>query len=240
MLQNFHRRIAEKSSDTHARTVIIAALGDSVTAGATAEGEYLHDKVYHAQLQRLLEKRYPQCLFSTVNAGINGMNTAGGLQFLERDVLPLQPDLLLIAFGLNDVSGGLEMLDDYKAALQKLVSTARVAGIADIILLTPNFMPTRATDKIPAKWQHLTERFIALQTGGTLAAYAAAMREVGASHNVSVADVYAAWEALERGGTDTTSWLANGLNHPDARGHQLAAQNVFDVITQQEGDFSES
>lgn len=229
-LQRFHQRIAEKSSDPTVRTVIIAALGDSVTAGAAAEGEYLYEMVYHAQLQRLLVKRYPQCLFSTVNAGINGMNATGGLEYLVRDVVPLRPDLLLISYGLNDAPGGLEKITQYKSALQDLINTARETGINDMILITPNYMPTRETDKIPERWRHLTEQFIALQTDGVLAAYAAAIREVGVSCHVAVADVYAAWEALEKKGIDTTAMLANGLNHPDEQGHTIAAKVLFDLI----------
>jgi lysophospholipase L1-like esterase len=239
-LRRFHQRITAKTTDNAARTVIIAALGDSVTAGAAAEDEYLHGQVYHAQLQRLLEKQYPLCVFSTINAGVNGQNAAGGLATLERDVLLLQTDLLLISFGLNDAHGGLEALDAYKTALQALLDRARSASAADIILLTPNMMAARDNDNIPARWRRDFERFVQLQTAGVLAAYAQAVREVGEANAVPVADVYAAWEALAARGIDTTAMLANGLNHPDERGHEIAARVLFDVILDEEKESDEA
>lgn len=229
-LQHFHQRIAEKTASNSARTVIIAALGDSVTAGLAGENEFLHGQVYHGQLKTLLEERYPQCVFSVINAGDSGQNAGGGFQLLERDVLHLQPDLLLISFGLNDAHAGFDGLDTYAANLQAIIDRAREATAADLILLTPNMMPHHATDKIPERWRADCGKFISLQMDGVLAAYAERVREVGAKNNIPVADVYAAWEILEAAGCDTTAMLANGLNHPDARGHTIAADSLLALI----------
>jgi lysophospholipase L1-like esterase len=230
MLSHFHQRIAEKTQDNTARTIIIVTLGDSVTAGAAAEGEYLHEAVYHAQLQKQLEARYPQCLFSTINAGVSGENAANGLSRIERDVLPHQPDLVLIGFGLNDASAEREGLDNYATLLGALIQRTREETAADIILLTPNMMPRYASEKIPERWRHVTEQFIHLQSDGVLAAYAQCAREVGERNKVAVADIYALWEELETRGVDTTAMLANGLNHPDATGHRHAAEVIFKII----------
>lgn len=230
-LQHFHQRIAEKTADMTTRTVIIAALGDSVTAGAAAENEYLHGNVYHAQFKALLEERYPQCIFSVINAGENGQSAGGGFKLLERDVLHHQPDLLLIGFGLNDAHARLEGLDTYADNLQAIINRVREATTADIILLTPNMMPRRENPNIPERWRAACDSFISLQNDGVLAAYAQRAREVAAQNDIPVADVYAAWEALEKEGVDTTAMLANGLNHPDAQGHRLAAQVLMEVVT---------
>lgn len=233
-LNRFHQRIAEKTASNSARTVIIAALGDSVTAGLAGEGEFLHGQVYHGQLKELLEERYPQCVFSVINAGDGGQNAGGGFQLLERDVLHHQPDLLLISFGLNDAHAGFDGLDAYAANLTALINRAREATEADIILLTPNMMPHHENDNIPDRWREGCGKFIALQTEGVLAAYAQRVREAGVKNNLPVADVYAAWEALEAAGQDTTALLANGLNHPDARGHRIAAQILMEVVVNHE------
>jgi lysophospholipase L1-like esterase len=234
-LSRFHRRITDVSQRKEKSPVLIAALGDSVTFGSGAEGELLGDDVYHAQLQRLLEKQYPQCAFRVINAGKNGQNAAGGLAELESIVLPSQPDLVLIGYGLNDAAGGEQAgLPEYSQALETLISRTREASCANIILLTPNMMPHHDNEKIPDKWRHVTELFLRLQNEGILAAYAQCVREVGAKNNVAVADVYAAWEELEARGVDTTAMLANGLNHPDAEGHRLAAGVLLQVILDQE------
>jgi lysophospholipase L1-like esterase len=231
-VKRFLRRIEEKSQNIKAPTVVIVAFGDSVTAGATFDNRYLQDEVYHQQLRRLLEEQYPHCLFSVINAGIGGESaTVGGMSLMERDVLHHKPDLLLIGFSLNDAAGReLEGIPDFKQAMAALVKRARQETEADIVLLTPNMMPFYNNGKIPERWSHLEAQFVRLQTEGIMAAYAQAIREVGAEQTVAVADVYAAWEALEAKGVATTEMLANGLNHPDAEGHRIAAKCVFHAL----------
>ena len=233
-LPQFHKKIAQASQENVKAPVVIAALGDSVTFGSGAEGEILGDDVYHSQLQHLLESQFPQCEFRVINAGKNGQNAAGGLEELENLVLPHNPDLVLIGYGLNDAAGGeLAGLPQFSQALETLISRTREAADTDIILLTPNMMPHHENDKIPAKWRHVTELFLRLQKDGILAAYAQCVRDVGAKNNIAVADVYAAWEELESRGIDTTAMLANGLNHPDASGHRLTAKVLLQVILNQ-------
>lgn len=233
-LARFHRKVAG-GNNVVAPGVLIAALGDSVTFGSGAEDEVLGDDVYHAKLQRLLAKRYPRCNFSVLNAGENGQNAGGGLAQLEKSVLPLQPDLLLIGYGLNDATAGeLDGLKAYASALETLIQRTRETTNADIILLTPNMMPRRDNDKIPERWRHVTQQFIRLQNDGILAAYAQCVREVGKRNDVFVADVYGAWEELEKRGVDTTALLANGLNHPDASGHEIAAGVLLQCIIDNE------
>lgn len=228
-LSRFHRRIEEKTANNGLPSVLILALGDSVTAGAGREDHFLQDDVYHTVLRRLLEDRYPLCNFSTINAGDGGQNAPGGVGKLEL-VLHHQPDLLLIAFGLNDCGRGEEGLEPFADALQAMIDRAREATEADIILLTPNMMPHHDNDAVPDKWRHVIEPFVQIQTSGMLKKYAERIAEVGRQNGVPVADVYAKWEELEARGVDTTAMLANGLNHPDAAGHKLAAETIMDVI----------
>ena len=232
-LARFHQRIQEKIADYGAPPVLIAALGDSVTQGLGVT-EFLHDDVYHAQLKRLLEHRYPQSIFSVVNVGDNGQNAVGGLARLERDVLHLQPDLLLIGYGLNDSAADEPGIGTYREAIAALVNRAREATQADIILLSPNMMPMYDNPQIPDNWRHVTQHFLHLQNDGTLAAYAETLRETAGELDVPVADVYMAWEELASRGVDTTAMLINGLNHPNAEGHSIAAKVVMDVIQRYE------
>jgi len=231
LLTRFYQRIEEKTQDKSAPALLMIALGDSVTAGSGNEGEFLPDDVYHAHLKRLLENRYPLCIFNVINAGENGKSAGSGLAMLERDVLPHQPDLVLIGFALNDAAaGGLEGLNAYATALEILVKRTRENTRADIILLTPNMMLHYENNNIPARWKHVTERLLQVQNDGVLAEYAQRMREVGSQNGVAVADVYAAWEEMEKRGIDTTAMLANGLNHPNAAGHKLAAEVIFQAM----------
>jgi lysophospholipase L1-like esterase len=228
-LVRFHRRIAEKSANNALPSVLILALGDSVTAGAGRKDHFLHEAVYHAVLKRLLQERYPLCVFSVINAGDNGQNAPGGIAKLEQ-VLHHQPDLFLIGFGLNDSSAGLAGLERYAEALGALIDRARQATEADIILLTPNMKPYYDNGNVAEEWKDAVERFIQNQPDGIVAAYAQRAAEVGRDRGVPVADVYAAWEALHARGENPTEMLINGLNHPDEAGHRLAANVIMKVI----------
>jgi acyl-CoA thioesterase-1 len=235
LLDNFHLRIDAKTRDGSEPPVLIVALGDSVTSGAGLPGHYFHEEVYHAQLKRLLQLRYPTCRFSVINAGDDGRDAPSGVTRLERDVLHHQPDLLLVAYGLNDATArGRKGIEQYGEALTSIVHRAREASAASVILLTPNMMPTRENLNVPLEYQGLGERFIRLQNEGVLAAYAEKVREIGGRHRVAVADIYRIWEDLCLDGVDTTAMLVNGLNHPDTEGHRLAAESIMSLIVAEE------
>jgi lysophospholipase L1-like esterase len=77
----------------------IAALGDSCTYGdGTLEG------TYPARLQRLLDARRPgEPGYEVVNAGIEGLNSELALRRLRSKVLPLEPEVVSLYIGWNDL-----------------------------------------------------------------------------------------------------------------------------------------
>jgi lysophospholipase L1-like esterase len=211
--------------------ILVCALGDSVTHGATRIEEFDFTTVYHHRLKQLLEQYFPNTVFNIINAGINGDSSSGGLQRLEQDVLHYTPDLVLIEFGLNDCHRGLEGIDAFKANLQGMIDQIRAKTAADIILLTPNFMATSDNPNVaqPHREMHFPEAFSVIQNTGILSAYAAAIREIGTASNVPVADVYANWEILSSV-VNTNDLLINGLNHPTPEGHLLMAYALMEVL----------
>ena len=230
MLERLRERIADKAEHVAAAPILMVALGDSVTMGCMEYGEFDYAHVYHHRLKRLLEARYPMAVFNLLNAGVNGQSASGGLARLERDVLRYAPDLVLVAFGLNDSSLGRLGVPRFADTLVRIVGDIRSRTDADVILLTPNFMNTRDGDRVPEVYRSCVEDFIRRQTGGVLAAYAEAVRQVGRANGVAVADVYAAWEDLARRGVDTTGLLSNGLNHPSVEAHRIPAELVMRLI----------
>jgi len=75
----------------------LAALGDSVTYGVIMREE----DAFPALLERTLAARTGE-RFEVLNAGVPGYNTEAELAHLERDVLPLRPETVVLAFNLND------------------------------------------------------------------------------------------------------------------------------------------
>ena len=227
----FLRRIDEQPGHYRdAGPIVIIAFGDSVTMGATANGVFEPDAVYHQRLKRMLEARFPKAVFSVVNAGIGGDTTGKGLDRIERDVLRHGPDLVLVAFGLNDTSDEPDRLTVFDENLRAILGRIASETEADTILLTPSFMASRESDAVAEEHRSFAPQLRSMQTGGHLARYAATIREIAASRGVPLADVHAAWEYLEGQGVDTTALLANGLNHPTGSAHVIAARCILRVI----------
>jgi len=72
----------------------VLCLGDSCTFGAAHP--------YPEILQRLLDERAPG-RFEVLNGGVIGYTSLHGLQWLQSDLLALEPDVVTIYFGWNDL-----------------------------------------------------------------------------------------------------------------------------------------
>lgn len=229
-LARFHARIREKTGNAAAAPVLLSAFGDSVTQGFTSAGILEPQAVYHHRIKEGLESAHPACTFSVLNAGSAGETANEALTRLDRDVLRHRPDLTLVAFGLNDSLSGMEGLAVYRDALLAIIAAIRTHTESDIILLTPNFMRSGERPLGSSAAQALAPTMRALQRDGVVAAHARTMRDVAQQCRVPVADVYAAWAELADSGQDTDALLANGLNHPTAEAHEIAAKLVLEVI----------
>ncbi len=226
-MKRFFERIQQKALDVSQPPVLIVAFGDSVTQGCMEHSRLAPESVYHHLLQRELERFFPATTFSTLNAGVSGGNAAQGLERLQSDVIRHQPDLVLVAFGLNDSGLGVDKIPSFTSALQDTISDIRAGTDADILLLTPPFMASRRNGRIHPEHEALADTIIQTQLGGTLAHYAQSIRDLGEKLALPVADIYTEWVRLHKSGVDTTLWICNGLNHPDERGHRLAATLIF-------------
>lgn len=237
VLRRFHKRIAEKARDVSASPVLIVAFGDSVTQGYTKANTIEPKHVYHQRLKEQLETRYPLTTFSVINAGVAGFTAEGSLGRLNRDVIRYQPDLVLIAFGLNDAvvlgKGGLE---HFQNALQTMIDNIRAQTESDIILLTPNFMVTEDNANIHSTERHYLAGLLPVQTEGVLALYAEIICQVATNNNLPLADVYQTWSELAAKGNDTNRMLANGLNHPTAEAQDIPAKLLFQLIVNAENE----
>lgn len=78
----------------------IACIGDSYTFGEGV-GD---DETWPAQLATALARERPGESFEVLNCGVNAYDTRQEVRLLETRVLALQPDLVLLAFFLNDAA----------------------------------------------------------------------------------------------------------------------------------------
>ena len=232
-------KMAKRCQDAGAcRPAVIACLGDSVTHGCFElvdlpdgrfDTTYRPQEGYPARLQRRLNALFPAAVPCVMDAGVSGDSAAGGLRRLERDVLSLNPDLVIVNFGLNDACGqdAAKSLAAYRANMAAIFDGVLNSG-AECMLLTPNVMcgyvPAFVTREDLCA---IAAQCARVQNEGTLTRFVEAARAEAEKRAMPVADAYARWQAMSRCGVDTTSLLANGINHPAADMHELFVEAIL-------------
>ncbi len=216
------------------KTAVIVAFGDSTTAPRRVEGQAL--AVYAGVLQQnLIDRGIPAAV---INAGVIGNTTTEARELFEGDVLALDPDLVIIQFGLNDsailVPDGTTTpqvsREEYETNLAYFVLTLRERG-CQVILMTSN----------PGRWsQAMLEAFgrAPYDTGDPWgfnllnAGYAETVRQVGRRHNVPVVDIYRRYEEYDAvAGQSADDLLLDGL-HPNTAGQALVADLLADAVSE--------
>ena len=227
-----------KNNTSDDKTPCIAFLGDSVTQGVfevyekNDKMEFVIDSlsVYPKKVAEMLRRLYPDTPFSVINSGLNGSTATAGYERLKNDVLPQQPDLLVVCFGLNDSNAEMEGLETYKTALRNIFREAKEAG-TEIIFMTPNMFNTHSRKVEPGKiLEPLADIFAKRQLTGVFDAYMDAARQICREEEITLCDCYAIWKIMFECGIDTTSLLSNGLNHPIRKMHILFAQQLVQII----------
>jgi hypothetical protein len=95
------RDVRDYSLDKAAGTFRILVLGDSVTFGHGA----LSDTTYPYLLEQRLKQWRPEVKWQVWNLGVPGYNTSTELEYLKLIGQRYQPDLVVVGFFENDLSG---------------------------------------------------------------------------------------------------------------------------------------
>jgi acyl-CoA thioesterase I len=185
----------------------VVAVGSSSTEGTGASGP---SKTYPAQLDAILEQRFPGARIEVINKGIGGETAAGTLARLDRDVFSFHSDLVIWQLGTNDALRNVDA-KTFGAQAVEGIRRIRESG-ADLLLLEPQFLPKQAGD-------------------ATYAAYVDAVRALGAAHRLPVFrrnEVMKYWLDSKQF-TPATMLSADQLHMTDASYHCLA-QLMADTI----------
>ena len=212
--------------------ITIVAFGASVTHGAVASGEMDYESVYHHRLAKMIYDVRDYVPVNVINAGIGGITAQGSLSRMEKQVFTHDPDLVIVAFGLNDVNGSLE---DYLASLRTIFAACLERGV-ETVFMTPNMLNTYVAEGTAACHLDYAKKTADMQNGGRMDEYMTSAVALAREMGVSVADCYAKWREMSKT-EDTTALLANHINHPIREMHQLFAETIFDLIL---GDGGES
>ncbi len=181
---------------------IVVVYGTSLTAGGAWVG----------QMSSWLSAKYPG-LFTVINSGLSGKNSAEGLAQLQTKVLNHDPDTVFIEFAMNDAflySDGTPSLSvsEAKANLETMIdSILQQNPQAEIILQTMNTV-----------WNSPSGSNQSATLRPDLAAYYQMYRETAAARGLLLIDHQPNWAVLQTEATSTfQTYVPDGV-HPTATG----------------------
>jgi len=194
-------------------TVTVCLMGDSITEGYDASG-FRHVAPRQAPWAMLVARGLEFAHDADVrlhNLGVAGWTADHG-RWQAEEVGSKQPDLALIAFGMNDACYA--EAPAYAEAVADIVQRVRAACPDTEFLLVSPMLPTPACHWVDvSRFDGYRDALLAMRRPG-----------------VAVADVTSVWESLLRRKTPL-DLSSNGTNHPNDFGHRVYAQTLLAALS---------
>lgn len=121
--------------------------GDSVTdAGRDRSNPHDMGVGYPKYASAMLSDAYPEIDFEFVNLGISGNRTENLVERLQRDFIDVQPDIVTIMIGINDVWHHFDFNiettpEKFEQNLRTVLSAIKEKTSAKILLIEPYLLP---------------------------------------------------------------------------------------------------
>ena len=199
----------------------LVTLGDSITWGYSASEK---EACWVNRTVRMIE-RFQGSEIELMNQGIGGnvltplcpaypvSGRPCGLERVEEQVIALDPDMVILAYGVNDSRGGTDP-ELFRREYQKLIDTIR-ARIDPTIVMTSLFYLHEAGYNAHEDWGHSNYDLTDV--------YNLVIRQLAENNGLVFADVYAAQSGVD--------WFVDPDHvHPNDLGHFVIANRVFEAI----------
>lgn len=193
------------------KSLNLVVLGDSISVGCNASGTTPcapFQKPYPELVQAELE-RLSGVPITLTNLSKSGMSVFWG-ETQIAEVMTHDPDVVVIAFGMNDASSSMSVTD-FQIVLARMVDAIHAAKPSTKIVFVSGMTPN-------PEWvgAEMDKR----------GPFHQAMRDVAAKTDSVFADVYSVWTYIvsKKG---VLSLTGNGVNHPNDYGHRIYS----DVLT---------
>lgn len=203
-------RTLARLKDRQATTIVL--LGDSISTGCNASG-WGGGAPHQPPFQDLLSQHLTETYGAKVelkNLSVGGRDSAFGLSQAEK-VVAEQPDLVLLAFGMNDSAGRPAM--EYQSYIRQTMEKVRESvPTCEFILIAP-MLGNR-------DWVRLKHELFPQ--------YRDALAEL-TGPGVALADLTSVWTELLKAKQD---WdlTGNGVNHPNDFGHRIYASVLAELL----------
>lgn len=190
----------------------IVVLGDSISAGANASGIFdaaPYQPAYPELLQINLEKQ-SGAKVTLANPSVGGMSAPWGITQVDT-VLKSNPDLVVIAFGMNDSSGrpAVEFQDAIKQTIDKIREKKPECEFILVATMLGNHNWVTLKNELFGQYRNKLDEL----TGP----------------GIALADVTSVWERFLRLKNDWDQ-TGNGVNHPNDFGHRVYAQVISALL----------
>ena len=193
--------------------VTLVLVGDSISSGCNASG-WAKGPPYQPPFYELLQQHLEATTGSQVelkNLSIGGTSATVGPTLVDK-IVAAKPDLVMIAFGMNDASGrpAKEYQDNIRTTMAKIreqradcefIVIATMLGNRDWVTLKPELFPQ----------------------------YRDALAEL-TGPGVALADMTSLWDEFYKRKKDH-DLTGNGVNHPNDFGHRVYAQVLATLLT---------
>jgi len=193
--------------------VNIVILGDSISTGASASStfnEFPYQPSYPDIVADGLRLRYGAPI-SLVNLSEGGQDSKWGVTQAAK-VVDAKPDLVLIAFGMNDCSR-LVSGESYGESVNKIVATVRASlPETDFIIVSTTLGNPDWDQSVPELYSKYLDVLTAAKQPG-----------------ITVADMTTVWQEMLKikKFSDIT---ANGINHPNDFGQRIYAHVILQLM----------
>ncbi|MCF7818807.1 MAG: hypothetical protein K9M54_13100 [Kiritimatiellales bacterium] len=198
--------------------VKIVFWGDSVTVGGDASFEELR---FANVAQRLINEKFPKAEISYDVIAVGG---SGSVHWLFPEitqhataqdqcdfsrVINAQPDLVIIEFVNDDYLSGAQFYKQYNRILAEMKKLdAEVIFVAPHLTWPGKLGISDVCDPDPRPYTKLLKQF-------------------AADNSCGLADASGRWSQTWKQGIPYPTYLKNGINHPDDRGHDMMASEII-------------
>ncbi len=191
--------------------IVYVALGDSTGAGVGAR-----NGGYVARLFKRLEERRPQSKLS--NLCVSGSTTADVVRNqLERGVA-LNPDLVTVGIGINDIGHGLT-IEQFSKNFDQILSTLKEKTHASIVVT--NLPDISSAPRIPNSMRSQYQRQID--------EFCKQLEEIANKYGVTIFDIYTITK--QELPSHPEYFSADGF-HPSDEGYELWATQMWPTLAQ--------